>query len=92
MPFLKHNNACGFATRSKISDAYSAAFQADPISAFGGVLIANDEIDLVTASKINSLFCEVVIAPSYDSKALELLKSKKIELSWFRTKLIFQTK
>ena len=43
---LKHNNACGFATRSNISDAYSAAFQADPISAFGGILIANNEIDL----------------------------------------------
>ena len=86
---LKHNNACGFATRSNISDAYSAAFQADPISAFGGILIANNEIDLVTASKINSLFCEVVIAPSYDSDALELLKTKKNRIILVQKKINF---
>lgn len=74
---LKHNNACGFATRPSISEAYSAALAGDPVSAFGGILIANEEIDLDTANLINSLFCEVVIAPSFNEEALELLKSKK---------------
>ena len=74
---LKHNNACGFATRDQLVDAYEAALAGDPVSAFGGVLIANKTIDLATAEKINELFCEVVIAPAYDKAALELLKSKK---------------
>ena len=74
---LKHNNACGFATRSSMIEAYEAALAGDPVSAFGGVLIANDEIDLTTAEKINDLFCEVVIAPLYSNEAIELLKSKK---------------
>ena len=73
---LKHNNACGVATRSSMVEAYEAALACDSTSAFGGVLIANGEIDLATAEKINSLFCEVVIAPSYSSEAVELLKSK----------------
>ena len=74
---LKHNNACGFATRSTISEAYSAALAGDPISAFGGILISNKPIDLQTATLINSLFCEVVIAPEYESQSLEILKGKK---------------
>jgi len=86
---LKHNNACGFATRSNLLEAYAAAFQADPISAFGGILIANNQIDLDTASEINSLFCEVVIAPSYDTEALELLKSKKNRIILIQNKINF---
>lgn len=74
---LKHNNACGFATRDTISEAYTAALAGDPVSAFGGVLICNRTIDLATAEKINSLFCEVVIAPEFNADALEVLKSKK---------------
>ncbi len=74
---LKHNNACGFATRKTLSVAYEAALAGDPVSAFGGVLIANTELDLATAEKINDLFCEVVIAPQYTADALALLKSKK---------------
>ncbi|MFT7157167.1 MAG: phosphoribosylaminoimidazolecarboxamide formyltransferase/IMP cyclohydrolase [Parvicella sp.] len=74
---MKHNNACGFATRLTISEAYNAALAGDPVSAFGGILIANRKIDLATAEEINKLFCEVVIAPGYNPKALELLKSKK---------------
>lgn len=74
---LKHNNACGIATRAKLSEAYSSALLADPVSAFGGILISNAKIDLETAEKINTLFCEVVISPEYDLAALELLKSKK---------------
>jgi phosphoribosylaminoimidazolecarboxamide formyltransferase/IMP cyclohydrolase len=73
---LKHNNACGIATRNTMSEAYAAALACDPVSAFGGVLIANGNIDLATAALINSLFCEVVIAPNYDEAAIELLKSK----------------
>lgn len=74
---LKHNNACGLATRITLSEAYRDALAGDPTSAFGGILIANKEIDLATAEQINSLFCEVVIAPTFADDALELLKSKK---------------
>ena len=74
---MKHNNACGLATRSSLKEAYAAALAGDPVSAFGGILIANTTIDLATAELINSLFCEVVIAPSFDADAEELLKSKK---------------
>jgi len=74
---LKHNNACGLATRSNMKEAYLAALAGDPTSAFGGVLIANGNIDEATANEINSLFCEVVIAPSYDEKAISILSEKK---------------
>jgi phosphoribosylaminoimidazolecarboxamide formyltransferase/IMP cyclohydrolase len=73
---LKHNNACGIATRPTIQEAYEAALSCDPVSAFGGVLIANRSIDLGTAEKIHSLFCEVIIAPAFDQNAIELLKGK----------------
>lgn len=74
---LKHNNACGVATRSTLHQAYVDALAGDPVSAFGGILIANKEIDKATAEEIHSLFCEVVIAPSYTDEALEILKGKK---------------
>ncbi|WP_275316479.1 bifunctional phosphoribosylaminoimidazolecarboxamide formyltransferase/IMP cyclohydrolase [Tenacibaculum bernardetii] len=74
---LKHNNACGFAQRKTIHQAYVDALAGDPTSAFGGVLISNTKINKVTAEEIHKLFCEVVIAPSYDSDALEILKGKK---------------
>jgi phosphoribosylaminoimidazolecarboxamide formyltransferase/IMP cyclohydrolase len=74
---LKHNNACGFAQRNTIKQAYLDALAGDPISAFGGVLIANTAIDAATAKEINTLFCEVVIAPSYSEEALTILKGKK---------------
>ena len=74
---LKHNNACGFAQRETICKAYVDALAGDPVSAFGGVLISNTEIDLATANEIHQLFCEVVIAPSYDQEALAILKGKK---------------
>ena len=74
---LKHNNACGLATRSTMREAYLDALAGDPTSAFGGVLIANGKIDADTAREINSLFCEVVIAPSYDETAIEILSEKK---------------
>ena len=74
---LKHNNACGFAQRETICKAYVDALAGDPVSAFGGVLISNTKIDLATANEIHQLFCEVVIAPSYDQDALTILKGKK---------------
>lgn len=74
---MKHNNACGVATRNNLADAYREALAGDPTSAFGGVLICNREIDNETASEINKLFCEVIIAPGYAEKGLEELKSKK---------------
>ena len=73
---LKHNNACGISTRNSLKDAYLSALEADPVSAFGGILISNKEIDLETAEEINKLFYEVLIAPSFSTKALTLLKSK----------------
>ncbi|MCD9611616.1 bifunctional phosphoribosylaminoimidazolecarboxamide formyltransferase/IMP cyclohydrolase [Tenacibaculum maritimum] len=74
---LKHNNACGFAQRESLHQAYLDALAGDPTSAFGGVLISNTEIDKATAQEIHKLFCEVVIAPSYENDALEILKGKK---------------
>ena len=74
---LKHNNACGLASRPVLLDAWKDALAGDPTSAFGGVLITNKEVDLATAEEINNLFYEVLIAPSFASDALELLKGKK---------------
>ncbi len=74
---LKHNNACGLATRNTILEAYNAALACDPTSAFGGVLISNSKIDEVTANEINKLFCEVVVAPSYDEEAIAILSEKE---------------
>jgi len=74
---LKHNNACGLSTRNTMKEAYLDALAGDPTSAFGGVLIANGKIDVDTAKEINQLFCEVVIAPSYDEAAIEILSEKK---------------
>lgn len=73
---LKHNNACGVASRNTISAAYTDALAGDPVSAFGGILIANRPIDLATANEVNKLFCEVVIATAYNDDALAILKSK----------------
>jgi phosphoribosylaminoimidazolecarboxamide formyltransferase/IMP cyclohydrolase len=74
---LKHNNACGFATKNTLKAAYEAALAGDPVSAFGGVLVCNKALDKATADLVNNLFCEVIIAPSFDEDALEILKSKK---------------
>ena len=73
---LKHNNACGVASRAKLIDAWKDALAGDPVSAFGGILITNTKVDEETAQEVNKLFCEVIIAPGYDDKALEILKSK----------------
>jgi len=74
---LKHTNACGVATGASVKEAYQKAFAADTVSAFGGVLITNQKVDLAAAEEMHSLFFEVLIAPSFDEDALELLKGKK---------------
>lgn len=74
---LKHNNACGVATRPTILQAWTDALAGDPVSAFGGVLISNTEIDEEVANEINKIFCEVIIAPSYTEGALNVLEQKK---------------
>lgn len=74
---LKHNNACGLATRATMLDAWKDALAGDPVSAFGGVLIANRPIDAATADEINKIFFEVIIAPAYDADALAILEQKK---------------
>ncbi len=74
---LKHNNACGVASRETIAEAWKDALAGDPVSAFGGVLITNGTVDEETAEEINKIFFEVIIAPAYTDNALEVLKSKK---------------
>lgn len=74
---LKHNNACGVATGSSVKDAYSRAFAADTVSAFGGVLITNKELSKEAAEEMNSLFFEILIAPAFAPEALEVLEQKK---------------
>jgi len=74
---LKHNNACGLASRENLTTAWKDALASDPISAFGGVLITNKIIDKATAEEMNKLFFEIVLAPAYEDEALEILKSKK---------------
>lgn len=74
---LKHNNACGLASRDELKTAWKDALAGDPVSAYGGVLITNAIVDKDTAEEINKLFFEVIIAPDYDLDALELLTQKK---------------
>ncbi|MEZ3558972.1 MAG: bifunctional phosphoribosylaminoimidazolecarboxamide formyltransferase/IMP cyclohydrolase [Duncaniella sp.] len=74
---LKHNNACGLATRATIAEAWKDALAGDPVSAFGGVLITNGTVEADAAEEINKIFFEVIISPAYTSEALEILKQKK---------------
>ncbi len=74
---LKHTNACGVASRPNLLDAWNDALACDPVSAFGGVLICNGEVDEATATEINKLFFEVLIAPSYTPEAEAVITSKK---------------
>jgi phosphoribosylaminoimidazolecarboxamide formyltransferase/IMP cyclohydrolase len=74
---LKHTNACGIASRNFIKEAWIDALACDPVSAFGGVIIANDEINEETAKEINKIFFEVLIAPAYTDEAVKVLREKK---------------
>jgi len=74
---LKHTNTCGLAVRPTLKAAWDAALACDDVSAFGGVFVCNTTVDLETATSINELFYEVLIAPAFDEDALALLQSKK---------------
>ena len=88
---LKHNNACGIASSTDAQTSYSKAFDADPLSAFGGVLIYNSVIDENAAQKINDLFFEIIIAPKYTEESLNLLKSKKNRIILIQKKKIYKS-
>jgi phosphoribosylaminoimidazolecarboxamide formyltransferase/IMP cyclohydrolase len=77
LAILKHNNACGMACRSTVKEAWEAALAADPISAFGGIVVTNRQVDAEAAKAINEIFFEVIIAPGYSQDALNLLFQKK---------------
>ncbi len=74
---VKHTNACGVATGTTVKEAYQKAFEADTLSAFGGILVTNSKIDLAAAEAINSLFFEILVAPQFESEALTLLMTRK---------------
>jgi phosphoribosylaminoimidazolecarboxamide formyltransferase/IMP cyclohydrolase len=74
---IKHTNACGVASRPTLKQAWIDALAGDPVSAFGGVVITNKIVDMETATEVNKLFFEIIIAPGYEKNTLELLKSKK---------------
>lgn len=73
---IKHNNACGIATRPTVEESYDAALAADPVSAFGGIMICNKPIDIATAHKINDIFFEILLAPNFESGVEELFSKK----------------
>jgi phosphoribosylaminoimidazolecarboxamide formyltransferase / IMP cyclohydrolase len=89
---LKHTNACGLASRPDLKDAWNNALAGDPVSAFGGVLIANRVIDEDTAVEINKLFFEIILAPEYEKKAIELLQSRKNRIILRQKSFDFQAK
>ena len=89
---LKHNNACGIASRSSILDAWKDALAGDPVSAFGGVLITNGEVDAATAEEMHKIFFEVCIAPSYTEEALKILEQKKNRIILVLKKMDLPTK
>lgn len=74
---LKHNNACGLASRPMLTDAWKDALAGDPVSAFGGIIIANRKVEAGEAEEIGKIFFEVIIAPDYSDDALTILKQKK---------------
>jgi len=89
---LKHNNACGIASRENLTDAYKAALAGDPVSAFGGVLVSNRIIDENTAAVMNDLFFEIVVAPDFEKNALDLLRSRKNRVILRQRAFSFPTK
>lgn len=89
---IKHNNACGLASRPSLIEAWKDALAADSVSAFGGILVTNRKIDKATAEEINQLFFEVIIAPEYEDTALEILKTKKNRIILQRKDQAFSSK
>lgn len=88
---LKHNNACGIASRPTLVDAWKDALAADPVSAFGGIIVTNKKVDKATAEEINNIFFEIVIAPGYDSEALEILTQKKNRIILVQKQAVSET-
>lgn len=74
---VKHMNPCGVATGNSVFDAYSRAYEADPVSIFGGIVAVNGKVDKETAEKMHSIFLEIILATDYDEEALEILTKKK---------------
>lgn len=89
---LKHNNACGIASRKNMVDAWKDALAADPVSAFGGILVANRKIEKDAAAEINNLFFEVLIAPEFSADVLEILKQKKNRIILIQKSVDFPAK
>ena len=74
---VKHMNPCGVATGNSVFEAYSRAYEADPVSIFGGIVAVNGKVDKETAEKMHSIFLEIILATDYDEEALEILTKKK---------------
>jgi phosphoribosylaminoimidazolecarboxamide formyltransferase/IMP cyclohydrolase len=89
---LKHTNACGIASRPRLLDAWKDALAGDPVSAFGGVLVTNAKVDPETAEAVNELFFEIILAPDFDDKGLEILKTKKNRIILRKNKYAFPAK
>lgn len=89
---IKHTNVCGIAERTNVVDAWTAALAGDPESAFGGVLVTNEPIDMAVAQKINELFFEILVAPSFNEDALTLLKGKKNRILLLQKQSFYPTK
>lgn len=87
---LKHNNACGLASRSTLLEAWTDALAGDPVSAFGGIIITNRPVSHAEAESMNQLFFEVLIAPEYDDNALNVLKQKKNRILLVQKKTVLQ--
>jgi phosphoribosylaminoimidazolecarboxamide formyltransferase/IMP cyclohydrolase len=83
---IKHNNACGVASRKNPIDAWKDALACDPVSAFGGIIITNNAVDETTAEEINKIFFEIIVAPDYSGPALEILKQRKNRIILHRKK------
>ncbi|MCL2142621.1 MAG: bifunctional phosphoribosylaminoimidazolecarboxamide formyltransferase/IMP cyclohydrolase, partial [Methanimicrococcus sp.] len=83
---IKHNNACGAASRPTVLEAWNAALAGDPVSAYGGILVTNEVIDKEAAQEIDKIFFEIIIAPDYMTDALDILKQKKNRIILLRKK------
>jgi phosphoribosylaminoimidazolecarboxamide formyltransferase/IMP cyclohydrolase len=89
---LKHNNACGIASRPALTDAWKDALAGDPVSAYGGILITNTKVDSATAAEADKLFFEVIIAPAYDKEAIEFFQKKKNRIILIRKNIALPRK
>ncbi len=85
---IKHNNACGAASRKNVTEAWKDALACDPVSAFGGVIVTNVTIDETAAAEIDKIFFEIIIAPDFTDKALEILGQKKNRIILKRKEII----